>query len=207
MITNRRKFFSMLAALSAPAGARAQSGWTSLIPGPDLRGWKAEGKASWSVQDGAIVGRQGPGDAAGDLFTEKQWTDFELEAEWTMRFPGNSGIWFRWSGPNTGYQADFIDQPSHPGVLSGSLYCMGKAFIAENRDPSTVNRTGWNRIRISAAGDHLTVEQNGKKVVDIRDTAFPGPGSIGIQIHQGKAFETMEVRIRNLRIRPLKPAR
>jgi hypothetical protein len=39
--------------------------------------------------------------------------------------------------------------------------------------------------------------------VDIRDGTFRGPGSIGIQIHKGKAFEGMEVRLRKLRIRAL----
>jgi hypothetical protein len=181
--------------------------WQSLLDGKTLSGWKATGNASWSVQDGAIIGRQGPGGAAGDLFTDAKWTDFEFEAEWTMKFPGNSGIWFRWMGPNTGYQADFLDQSSHPGVLSGSLYCMGKAFIAENRDPSTVKKDGWNRIRIRAKGSDLMVEQNGKQVVQVSDTAFRGPGSFGIQVHSGKAFEGMEVRVRNARVRSLDVAK
>lgn len=186
--------------LAAPAAEK----WTPLIAGSSLAAWQAEGKADWKVEDGAIVGRQGPGGTEGDLFTRERWTDFELEAEWRMRWPGNSGIWFRWMGPKTGYQADFLDQPSHPGVLSGSLYCMGKAFIAENRDASSIHRDGWNRTRIVAQGDHFVIEMNGKKVVDVHDSAFAGPGSIGIQIHAGKAFDGMEVRVRNLRIRPLK---
>ena len=204
MSFDRRKFFSAAAGtLAAGALAAAEPGSISLINGNSLAGWKAEGKADWSVQDGAIVGKGGPGGTGGDLFTEKQWADFELETEWKMRWPGNSGIWFRSSAPRTGYQVDILDQPSHPGVLSGSLYCMGKAFIAENRDPSTVNKDGWNRLRIRAAGDHIMVEQNGKKVVDVRDGSFPGPGSIGIQVHAGHAFDGMEVRVRALRLRPL----
>lgn len=199
MRIDRRQFLA-----TAVGGlALAEPGWISLIDAKGLTGWKAEGKADWSVQGGCIVGVQGAGGTGGDLFTEKQWTDFELRAEWKMKWPGNSGIWFRWAGPRTGYQADFLDQPSHPGVLSGSLYCMGKAFIAENRDAKSVIRDGWNRLRMRAQGDHLVVEQNGKKVVDIRDNTFPGPGSVGIQVHTGKAFEGMEVRVRALQLRPL----
>ncbi len=204
MIFDRRAFVSVAAgSLAATRLPAAASGWISLIQGNSLAGWKAEGKAAWSVRDGAIVGTGAPGGTGGDLFTEKQWTDFELEAEWRMRWPGNSGIWFRWSGPRTGYQVDILDQPSHPGVLSGSLYCMGKAFIAENRDPATVNKDDWNRLLVRVTGDHIVVEQNGKKVVDVRDKTFPGPGSVGIQVHTGKAFDGMEVRVRNLRLRPL----
>lgn len=200
----RRQFFSVCGAAFVAHREVGGQGWTSLFDGKTLSGWKAEGSADWSIQDGAIVGRQGPGGTAGDLFTEGQWADFELEAEWWMRFPGNSGVWFRRTGPKTGYQADFLDQPSHPGVLSGSLYCMGKAFIAENRDASSVNKNGWNKLRIRAAGDRITIEQNGKKVVEVRDGTFAGAGSIGIQVHAGKQFEGMEVRVRNLRLRPLK---
>ena len=204
MISYRRGFLAMLAGgLTAGSAMAAEPDWIPLIDGRDLRGWKAEGKADWSVQDGAIVGRQGPGGAAGDLFTERRWADFELEAEWKMRFPGNSGIWFRWTGPNTGYQADILDEPGYPGVLSGSVYCMGKAFIAENRDASSVNKADWNRIRIVATGNHIVVEQNGKRVVDVRDSTFQAAGSVGIQVHQGKAFEGMEVRVRGLKVRPL----
>jgi hypothetical protein len=188
----------LLAAAAAPAAE-----WNAPFDGKTLKGWRTEGNAAWSVEKGELVGRQGPGGAAGDLYSVAEWRNFELEAEWTMRFPGNSGIWFRVKGPRTGYQADFLDQSSHPGVLSGSLYCMGKAFIAENRDASTVKREGWNKIRIVARGDEFTIVQNGKEVVRVRDTAFPGPGSIGVQIHAGKQFDGMEVRIRKLRVRNL----
>lgn len=203
----RVTYFVCAAAFAAvaacPLAGAGKSQWITLIDPTSLKGWRVEGKADWKVENGVLIGRQGPGGAAGDLFSEGEWADFELEAEWMMRFPGNSGIWFRVAGPKTGYQADFLDQPSHPGVLSGSLYCMGKAFIAENRDPSTVNRDGWNKLRIRAVGDHIVIEQNGKKVVDVRDSTFRGPGRVGIQVHAGKQFEGMEVKVRNMRIRPL----
>jgi hypothetical protein len=198
---HRRGF--LLGGLTALAAAAEREKWISLFDGKSLKGWRAEGNAAWSVANGELIGRQGPGGAAGDLFSEAQWADFELETEWTMRFPGNSGVWFRVAGPRTGYQADILDQSSHPGVLSGSLYCMGKAFIAENRDASSVNKDGWNKLNIRAAGDQFVIVQNGKKVVDVRDGTFPGAGSVGFQIHAGKPFEGMEARFRNIRLRPL----
>ena len=185
------------------AAMAAEPGWISLSDGKTLKGWKAEGNASWSVDDGAIVGRQGPAGAAGDLFTEAKWADFELEAEWMMRWPGNSGFWFRVNGPKSGYQADILEERAYPDALSGSLYCMGKAFIAKNGDASTVNKNGWNRLRILAQGDHFVIEQNGKKVVDTRDATWPDAGRVGIQVHPGAAFSGMEIRARNIRLRPL----
>jgi hypothetical protein len=80
---------------------------------------------------------------------------------------------------------------------------MGKAFIAENRDAASVDKNGWNHVRIRAQGDQIRIDQNGRKVVEVRDNTFPGPGSVGIQVHAGKQFAGMEVRVRNIRIRPL----
>jgi hypothetical protein len=187
---------ALLTAFALPAAAR-------IFDGHSLKGWRAEGHATWLVENGELVGRQGPGGAEGDLFTEKQYKNFEFHCQWRMRFPGNSGVWFRVAGPRTGYQADFLDQPSHPGVLSGSLYCMGKAFIAENRDTKSVKPNDWNSLTITVRHDHIQITQNGRKIVDIHDATFPGPGSIGIQIHKGKAFDGMEVRLRNMKVREL----
>ncbi|MCC6588346.1 MAG: DUF1080 domain-containing protein [Bryobacterales bacterium] len=196
----RREFLSVPMAVAV---AHAKSGWVSLCDGKTLKGWKQAGHAHWDMKDGAIAGRQGAGGAAGDLLTEQQWKDFEAELEWSMKWPGNSGIWFRYSNPDSAYQADILDQASHPGVLSGSLYCAGKMFIAENRDAASVNKDGWNRMRIRAQGDEITIEQNGRRVIRMRDKTFAGPGSIGIQLHAGKAFEGMEIRVRKLRVRSL----
>ncbi len=197
---NRREFFLIPV---VGAFARAQPGWLPLFDGKTLMGWRQEGQAAWVAEQGAIVGRQGPGGAAGELLTEKQWTDFEVELEWRMKWPGNSGIWFRYVNAKSAYQADILDEPGYPNVLSGSLYCMGKAFVAENRDASSVKKDSWNKMRIRAVGDEITIEQNGRMVVHTRDTTFPGPGSIGIQVHAGRAFEGMEIRVRNMRIRSL----
>jgi hypothetical protein len=156
------------------------------------------------VEDGAIVGRQGPNGAPGDLFTDAHWKDFEVEAEWRMAFPGNSGLWFRWAGPKTGCQADFLEnEKAFPDVFSGSVYCMGRQFVGVNRDGSIVNRTGWNKLRMRVAGDDVVVELNGREVVRTRNDTQSTAGSIGIQVHAGDQFKDMEVRLRNIRLRPI----
>ena len=190
--------------LFCAACAAQEPRWIALFDGQTLNHWQPEGKAAWSVEDGAIVGRQAPDGGAGELLTEGKWADFELEAEWKMRFPGNSGIWFRYIDAKSAYQADILDEPkAYPDALSGSLYCMGKAFIARNSDPSTVHKDGWNRVRIRAVGDLIVIVQNGKEVVRVNDGTFRAAGRVGIQVHQGKQFENMEIRVRNIRLRPI----
>jgi hypothetical protein len=199
MNLNRRAFLT--AAVALPMAA--ESAWTPLFDGKSLNGWHSDGKARWSVENGEIVGRQGDNGGSGDLFTNTQWKDFELEVEWKMHWPGNSGIWFRYTGPQSAYQADILDQPDQPGTLSGSLYCMGKAFIAQNRDTKTINKDGWNRMRVVAQGDHIVIESNGRKVVDLHDATFSSKGFVGIQAHAGQDFTGMEVHVKNIRLRPL----
>lgn len=180
----------------------AQS-WTDLFDGRSLNGWETTGKARWSVESGVLVGRQGEDGSAGDLFSKERFTNFELEAEWSMKWPGNSGFWFKYQGPGTGCQADFLDQPDEAGILSGSVYCIGPKFVATNRDPKTVNKNGWNRLRMRVSGDKVQVWMNGSQVADAAVSVFPGAGQVGLQVHPGKIFEGMEIRLRKARIRRL----
>ena len=183
------------------ASAGESGGWISLFDGKTLDGWRAEGHAAWAVQDGAIVGRQGPNNAAGDLYTRGEWADFELECEYKVVWPANSGIWFRRNADQPGYQADILDEKDYPNTCSGSLYAMNTGFIAKNSNPESVKKDGWNRLRMSAVGQEILITLNGKTVVNIRDNRFPKPGSIGIQVHPGKAFGPMQIRVRKIRLR------
>jgi hypothetical protein len=162
-------------------------------------------RPSGRSENSELVGRQGPAGEPGDLFTAARYADFELEAEWKMRWPGNSGFWFKYQGPRTGCQADFLDQPSEPGILSGSVYCMGLKFVAVNRDPKTVRKEAWNRLRIRMEGDRVQVWMNGARVVNGTANIFPGPGQLGLQVHAGEAFQNMEIRVRNARFRRQRP--
>jgi hypothetical protein len=179
------------------------TGQTSLFDGTTLNGWRTDGKAEWTVEDGAIVGRQGPATAGGDLYTTQLWANFDLELQFKVRWPANSGIWFRRTASQPGYQADILDQPSYPDTFTGSLVAMGSGFLARNSDPKSVNKEGWNDLRITATGDSISIFINGKQVVNAKDSKFPQPGSIGIEVHPGNSFKNMEVRVRHVRLRPI----
>ena len=183
------------------AGAAESGGWISLFDGKTLDGWRAEGNAAWAVQDGAIVGRQGPDNAAGDLYTRGEWADFELECEYKVAWPANSGIWFRRNADQPGYQADILDDKNYPDTYSGSLYAMNTGFIAKNSDPKTVKKDGWNTLRMSAVGQEILITLNGTTVVKTRDGRFTKRGSIGVQVHPGEVFGPMQICVRKIRLR------
>lgn len=172
-----------------------------LFNGKDLSGWKAEGQARFSVENGLLIGRQGPGGEAGDLFTEAEYGDFECEVTWSTRWPGNSGVWFRYQSPEKAYQADILEW-KNPACWSGTVYCPGKMFISMNPDPSIIRRDGWNVFTIRARRDSIQVFLNGRQVSDVREGTTPR-GRIGFQVHAGKEFEGMEIRIAEVRIKKL----
>jgi hypothetical protein len=199
----RKRRLGLLAPLllALPLLSGETQGWQSLTDGKTLNGWKPDGKAEWSVENGAIVGRQGPGDAGGSLYSVQQWDNFDLELEFKVRWPANSGIWFRRSPAQPGYQADILDQPSYPNTFSGSLYAMGTGFLAKNTDATSVEKDGWNRLRIIAACESIIITMNGKTVVKTSDNRFLQAGSVGIEVHPGVQFHGMEISVRQARIR------
>jgi hypothetical protein len=186
---------------AAPCATTTKAGFTKLFNGKDLTGWQTEGNARWAVENGLLVGTQGPNNAPGDLFTKDSFRDFEATVTYRTEWPCNSGVWFRYQTPDKAYQADILEYKD-PEAYSGTLYCPGKLFLAINKDKALVNREGWNTIRIRAQGDHLQIWLNGKQVADVRD-ATTDSGRIGFQVHPGAEFGPMKIVIREVLLKTL----
>lgn len=172
-----------------------------LFNGKDLTGFKAVGNAQWTVKDGTIIGTQGDNNGFGDLLTEATYKDFILTVTWRVQWPCNSGIWFRYQSPTKAYQADILEHKS-PECYSGSLYCLGKGFLALNKDKTLVNCDSWNTMTIRAQAEHIQIWLNGHQVADVRDNTNDS-GHIGFQVHSGKQFSQMKIIIRDVWLQPL----
>jgi hypothetical protein len=175
--------------------------WTPLFNGKDLTGWKPEGNAKWSVEDGCLVGIQGPNCAPGDLFTEKEYGDYELRVTIKVQWPANSGIWFRYQTPDKSYQADILEY-KNPVAYSGTIYCPGKLFLSKNEDPKLYKKEDWNTFLVKAKGDHLTVTLNNVVTGDVHEASY-ATGKIGFQIHPGDEFKNMKIWVREIALRAL----
>ncbi len=173
----------------------------ALFNGKDLSGWKQQGKARWEVKEGVLVGRQGPAGEAGDLLTVATYDDFELAVTFRVKWPGNSGVWFRYQEAEKSYQADILEHKD-PIAFSGSLYCPGKMFLATNVHRELVDRNGWNKMVLRAKGEHLVILINDTKVADVRDDSF-AEGRIGLQVHAGDVFTGMQIMVKEFQLRPL----
>ena len=185
--------------LATGSVALAAGEWTPLFNGKDLTGWKANNPAKFKVEDGCLVGFQEDGKGA-DMFTTEQFDNFELRFIYKVKWPVNSGIWFR-----DRYQFDILKH-QRPKTFSGALYypgCKG-TFAFTNLDESLENRDGWNEAQVYANGDHIILWLNGTKLGEVHDKSF-AKGRVGIQVHGGGGFKGMEIRIKKIEIRPLKP--
>ena len=169
--------------------------WTQLFNGEDLDGWEATGNARWTVQDGILVGEQDKGQP-GDLWTEKEYDNFELSVTFKMVWPGNSGVWFRKPAEGQGYQMDILDMKEY-GCTVGTVYSGG--FLAKNEDESIVNLDDWNTVVIVADGTHITVTLNGHQTADITDDKFAS-GKIGFQVHAGEKYAPMKIMVKEAKI-------
>ena len=179
--------------------AKGQS--IQVFNGRDLAGWETGGNAKWVVENGLLIGTQGENNAPGDLFTKDTYRDFILSVTYRIEWPCNSGVWFRYQGPEKAYQADILEY-KNPECYSGTLYCPGKMFLAMNTDKTLVDREGWNTIKVRAEGDHIQIWLNDKQVADVHDNTSDS-GKIGFQVHPGAEFGPMKITVREVLLKPL----
>jgi len=198
-------------------------GFTALFNGKNLDGWRNPydyGKAQVTDNEIHLTANK-----KFFLVTEQQYSDFVLYAEINLpEGKANSGIMFRCHvEPNKvfGYQAEcdgsdrcwsagLYDEsrrgwvwPSKKGRSKVEALLKyekeSQAFFAQPEIHNALNRTSWNRYKITCRGNKLTIELNGVKVTDIEDDTDT-KGFIGIQ-HHGEKGQTY--RFRNIYLKKL----
>lgn len=180
-----------------------QAGFDLLFNGQDLTGWTGDPKL-WSVENGEIVGRGENLPHNVFLTYDKPYSDFVLR--YSVRLINhNSGVQFRSQRfPEfvvKGYQADIADR------WYGSLYeeGLGRGVLADGftgKGEKVARLDGWNDMAVKAVGSRMIIKLNGLTTVDFTETdaSRPRSGVIALQLHAGPP---MEVRFRDIRIRPL----
>jgi len=180
-----------------------------LFDGKTLNGWVThgghyDGNAAWTVEDGAITGRQGPNGEGGLIYTEMEFSDFSFSCEFKIDEPMDSGIFVYMVPGLRGYQVT-IDTPQ--GGELGGIYSDG--WLHHSPDGWKHFRKGeWNYIFVDCHQDakkhavSITTWLNAEWVshfdAPIEPTVFARAGHIGLQVHggQGMASNT-KVQFRN----------
>jgi lysophospholipase L1-like esterase len=185
-----------------------------LFDGTTFAGWNGDTKATWRIEDGAIVAGS-PTEAAPQnqfLATNRTFGDFELRFEYKIDGSKdlNAGVQFRTVRiPNhhevIGYQADIGD--AYEGCLYDEsrrnrvLVTPPKETVAQARARA---KNGWNEYVIRCEGRRIRLSINGVQTVDYTETdsSIPQEGVIALQIH-GTMVGT--IRYRNIRIDEFPP--
>lgn len=184
-------------------------GWIQLFDGKTLDGWvHMNGAHTFTVEDGAIVGRTVESSAAVNSFlcSLQEFGDFELELETYIDPVTNSGVQIRTkvrpvATGETGNDAAAgrVNGPQveirryYPGLqATGMIYgeALGTGWLSTPEKIAASHRhfmdEGWNRLRIVAKGPRIQSWVNGHPVEDLTNDAVyktHSRGFIGLQIH------------------------
>jgi len=184
---------------------RTLDGWTT-------RGGRYDGDAVWTVQDGCIVGRTGPGNAGGLIYTDTPHSSFELTLDCKLDHPFDSGVFVRMVPDARGAQLTLDDHPD--GEIAG-LYSDGWIQHAGPEAAAAWRVNEWNHLVLRCTGFDLHMQAwiNGTKVLDATvpqefgkngKPVFAPRGLIGLQVHGGGSeAPDARARFRNISLRDL----
>lgn len=189
----RRFWMAAIAALFIGAialPACAASG-ERVFDGKTLNGWTLVGGhgSGYVVKDGAIVC---PSDGGGNLFTERDYSDFRMRFEWRCEKAGNNGVGIRAPlGGDAAYQGMEIQvlddyDPVYANLKPGQ-YCGSVYMVAPAHRGATKPAMEWNREEITAIGRHIKVVINGKIVTDVDLNTITDPETLAV--HPGMLRE------------------
>lgn len=185
----------------------------SLFDGKTLSGWTGQDGskpgAGWVVEQGAIHLN---GQKGGNLLSEKEYSNFDLEWDWKIEEGGNNGIkyWVTKVGGKEwlGIEYQMIDDAKHPDGLKGGSHITAsfydiKAPVADKQ----LNPPGeWNHSRVVSENGKLQHWLNGKLVAEAdtqsqdwkdgiaaskfktKENFAPGKGRIMLTDHKDKVW-------------------
>jgi hypothetical protein len=161
---------ALIGAAAVRADDAAPRGFVKLFDGKTLNGWTLVGGVGpgYVAKDGII---ECPSDGGGNLFTDKEYSDFVFRFEFKLESGSNNGIGLRaplqGDAAYMGMECQVLDDSAsmyahlEPGQYHSSIY---KVVPAKRGSLKPVGQ--WNREEISAIGRHIKVIVNGMVTVD-----------------------------------------
>ncbi|CAN5217705.1 DUF1080 domain-containing protein [soil metagenome] len=160
-----------------------RAGWKLLWDGKTSEGWHSAGSAGfpskgWSAHDG-VLSTEGGG---GDLFTSRNYRNFELSVDFRLTPGANSGIKYLLDAKlskntDVGLEYQLLDDARHPDAklgrdgnrTLGALYDLitPRNLLDPEHPGKRVNAPGeWNRAVIVVRDHHVEHWLNGFKLVE-----------------------------------------
>ena len=148
-------------------------GFTPLFDGQSLAGWtetggRYDGDADWRVEDGCIVGRQGPKGEGGLLYTEKSYSCFELRLEVQLDTPFDSGVFLRMVPPSTNQKGAQVTLDWREDGEIGAIYADG--YLQHNEGgKARFHKDAWNYLTVRCTGFDMHIRVAGEvRVIRLR---------------------------------------
>jgi len=189
---------------------QADDGFKPLFNGKDIDGWiKRGGDATYTVEDGCIVGKRGDGPNT-FLCPPNEYGNFILYYECKFDESINSGVQFRSyvsrkDGDRevvSGYQCELDQESGNSGRVYDESRRNRWVSNLENEVSAPAFQKGdWNKVVIQAIGPCIKIWVNGVICSDFADVANL-TGFFGLQVH-GSDEPTGKIRWRNLWIKEL----
>lgn len=164
--------------------------------GKTLDGWVVpENNIWWSAGNGMLSVKNGPERKGSILWTEKEYKDFIVQADFR---PGegtvDSGIFLR----NDKQQIQIGISGSLKRDMTCSPYISGKGYPVEAEGvKGLLKTTGWNTMKVQAKGNIYTVWLNGQEVMTYTSENAIEKGPIGLQLHPKNE---MTIDFRNIKV-------
>lgn len=145
----------------------------SIFNGKNFTGWTGDTE-NYEVKDGAIYCKQ---DKGGNLLTEKEYSDFQVQLEFKVPPGGNNGLTIRYPGKGQPHLDGFCElqvldsehekyAKLHPAQYHGSVYGLIPAARGYLQAAGE-----WNYQKVTVKGTTVKVELNGFTILngDVKD--------------------------------------
>ena len=167
-----------------------------IFNGKNLKGWVVpENNIWWSAGNGILSAKSGPDKKGSILWTEMEYEDFIVQADFKMgEGTVDSGIFLR----SEDQQIQIGISGSLKRDMTGSPYIPGKGYPEEAKGVEDLLKTdGWNTMKVQATDNVYTVWLNGQEVLNYTSENVPEKGPIGLQLHPGNE---MAIEFRNIMV-------
>ncbi|MEX1135628.1 MAG: family 16 glycoside hydrolase, partial [Balneolales bacterium] len=153
-----------------------EEGFVSLFNGIDLSGWTGSTDA-YKVEDGQIISLTGQ---SGNLFTEDEYSNFNLKFDFKLTPGANNGIGIR--TPSDGHAAydgmelQVLDNTAEKYADLEAYQYHGSVYGVAAAERGHLNPVGeWNSQEVIARDSQITIILNGETILetDIREASTP----------------------------------
>ena len=203
--------------------------WKLLFDGKTTQGWRTFKKQTfpdkgWVAEDGWLhcLGKGGGTQGGGDIISDAEFNDFELQWEWKRGPVGNSGVKYfilESRKDALGHEYQMIDDEREPDAKKAGGKRVTASFydvLAPTTQPTVKPSGEINASRILVKGNHVEHWLNGVKVLEyecgseavkaaVAASKFKTTAGFGDKVkgHLLLQDHHSEVWFRNLRIREL----